>query len=119
MSTMPRNDGAAANALAEVTLAVEGMTCSACATRLEGALGQAPGIRRAAVNFALERADVSYDPARISPAGVAQVVVHAGFQVPRQSFSFPIGGMTCSACSTKKNRRSPTAPFRRPARSGR
>jgi len=86
---------------AQVSLPVQGMTCSACATRLEGALAQASGVRSANVNFALERADVSFDPATTSAAGVAEVVTRAGFQVPQQSFSFPIGGMTCSACSTR------------------
>ncbi|WKZ13454.1 MAG: heavy metal translocating P-type ATPase [Gammaproteobacteria bacterium] len=84
-----------------VGLAVEGMTCGACATRLEGALAQAPGVVRASVNFALERADVEFDPGKTSAAGVAEAVVHAGFRVPMQSFSFPIVGMTCSACSTR------------------
>jgi Cu+-exporting ATPase len=84
-----------------VDLPVQGMTCSACATRLQDALAHAPGIRKASVNFALERADVSFDPGATSAAGVAAAVVRAGFQVPQQSFSFPVGGMTCSACSTR------------------
>jgi Cu+-exporting ATPase len=84
-----------------VDLPIRGMTCSACATRLEGALAQVPGIRSATVNFALERADVAFDPAETSPAGVAEAVKRAGFEVPQQSFSFPVGGMTCSACATR------------------
>lgn len=84
-----------------VDLPVRGMTCSACATRLEGALRQAPGVQRASVNFALERADVTFDPARTSAAAVAEAIVRAGFEVPRESFAFPVGGMTCSACSTR------------------
>jgi Cu+-exporting ATPase len=77
------------------------MTCGACAARLEGALLQAPGILSASVNFALERADVDFDPAQTSAAGVADAVSRAGFGVPQQSFSFPIAGMTCSACSAR------------------
>jgi copper ion binding protein len=86
---------------ARVDLPVAGMTCGACAVRLEGALGKAPGVRQASVNFALERAAVSFDPAQTSAAGVAEAVTRAGFTVPRQSWSFPIVGMTCSACSTR------------------
>jgi Cu+-exporting ATPase len=82
-----------------VDLPVRGMTCSACATRLEGALSQAPGVHRATVNFALERADVAFDPQATSAGALAEVVVRAGFEVPQETFSFPIGGMTCSACS--------------------
>jgi len=82
-----------------IDLPIQGMTCGACAVRLEGALGQVPGIRQATVNFALERADVTFDPAATSAAGVAEAVTRAGFAVPAQAFSFGIGGMTCSACS--------------------
>jgi Cu+-exporting ATPase len=84
-----------------VGLPVRGMTCGACATRLEGALARAPGVRRASVNFALERADVDFDPAETNAAAVAEAVTRAGFQVPEQRFSFPVRGMTCSACSTR------------------
>ncbi len=84
-----------------VGLSVEGMTCGACATRLEGALSQAPGVLRASVNFALERADVDFDPGQTSAAGVAEAVTRAGFKVPQQSYSFPVVGMTCSACATR------------------
>ena len=78
--------------------AVEGMTCSACATRLEKALAQVAGISTATVNFALERADVEFDPAQTGPDRVADAIVKAGFQVPAERFSMPIEGMTCSAC---------------------
>ncbi len=87
--------------LVTVGLPVGGMTCSACATRLEKALGMASGVRRANVNFALERADVTFDPQAVDAAGVADVIVKAGFQVPEEQFSFPIEGMTCSACVTR------------------
>ncbi len=101
MNAMPQPAGASKTATDHVSLPVQGMTCSACATRLEGALARAPGIRSAAVNFALERADVSFDATQTSAAAVAETVVRAGFQVGQQSFSFPIDGMTCSACSTR------------------
>ncbi|MFQ5635455.1 MAG: heavy metal translocating P-type ATPase [Gammaproteobacteria bacterium] len=78
---------------------VEGMTCSACATRLEKALTRATGIADAAVNFALERAAVSFDPEQTSVDEIAAVVNKAGFDVAEESFSFGVGGMTCSACA--------------------
>ncbi|MCC7257590.1 MAG: copper-translocating P-type ATPase [Gammaproteobacteria bacterium] len=101
MSAVPQSADLRGAAGGQVSLPVAGMTCSACATRLEGALARAPGVRDAAVNFALERADVRFDPAATSAAAVADAVVRAGFQVPAQSFSFPVGGMTCSACAPR------------------
>ena len=41
---------------------VEGMTCAACATRIERGLSRLPGVESAAVNFASGRAAVQYDP---------------------------------------------------------
>src|SRR5262245_23502769 len=46
-----------------VDLSVTGMTCAACARRIEKQLSKAPGVRHASVNFATSRATVEYDPA--------------------------------------------------------
>lgn len=45
-----------------VDLPITGMTCAACVNRVEKSLQQAPGVRRAGVNFATSRATVEYDP---------------------------------------------------------
>jgi copper chaperone CopZ len=42
-----------------VVLDIGGMTCAVCATRVEAALQQVPGVAQATVNLALERADVA------------------------------------------------------------
>ena len=80
-------------------LPVSGMTCSACATRLQKALARAPGIHSAAVNFATERADVVFDPGTVNAASIADAVAKAGFEVRREHFSLGVKGMTCSACA--------------------
>ena len=87
--------------LARVALPVRGMTCGACATRLEKALRLVPGVSETAVNFAVERADIAYDPAQLAVPAIAEAIVRAGFEVPTEAFSFAIEGMTCSACSTR------------------
>jgi Cu+-exporting ATPase len=93
-----------ADAPLRLDLPVAGMTCSACATRLEKALGMVPGISSASVNFAVERASVAYDPARIAPPAIAQAITNAGFSVRTEAYSFPIEGMTCSACAGRVER---------------
>ena len=85
----------------ETHLQVGGMTCSACAARLEKALSRATGISDAAVNFALERADVLFDTQQTGLSDIAAVIRSAGFKVSEQAFSFPVEGMTCSACSNR------------------
>ena len=83
----------------QASLPVQGMTCGACAVRLEKALTRATGISEAVVNFALERANVSFDPQQTDVAKIADVVGKAGFNVGEDTYSFGISGMTCSACS--------------------
>jgi Cu+-exporting ATPase len=62
-----------------LSLAVQGMTCAACVWRIEEAVKDVPGVRKAAVNLATERAQVSFDPERVSPAVIAQAVSNAGY----------------------------------------
>ena len=85
--------------LNQASLPVQGMTCGACAVRLEKALGRATGINEAAVNFALERANVSFDPQQTDVTKIADVVSKAGFNVGEDAHSFGVSGMTCSACA--------------------
>jgi len=45
---------------ARADLAIEGMTCAACAGRIQRALGRLDGVEDAQVNFATGRATVLY-----------------------------------------------------------
>ena len=49
-------------ATAEKTLQITGMTCAACANRIEKGLSKIEGVEKANVNFALERSTIVYDP---------------------------------------------------------
>jgi Cu+-exporting ATPase len=88
----------------KLRLPIEGMTCAACATRLEKALSRVPGISAATVNFALEQADVTVDPDQLTPADVAAAVGRAGFSVPDETIDFALDGMTCAACATRSEK---------------
>ena len=56
-----------------------GMHCAACARRIERALGKAPGVASATVNFATTRASVSFDPARTDLPTLRAAVRKAGY----------------------------------------
>ncbi|MFN2455368.1 MAG: heavy metal translocating P-type ATPase [Pyrinomonadaceae bacterium] len=45
-----------------IDLPITGMTCAACARRIERKLSKTPGVSRVGVNFATSRATVEYDP---------------------------------------------------------
>ena len=46
-----------------IDLPITGMSCVACANRIEKSLNKSAGVRKANVNFATSRATVEYDPA--------------------------------------------------------
>ena len=60
---------------------VEGMTCGACASRVQSALDAADGVLDARVNFASSRATVLHDGS-IDDANLRRVVEQAGYSAP-------------------------------------
>ena len=62
-----------------VTIPVEGMTCSACQVRIQSALQQEPGVDTADVNVMLAHATVRFDPTRLSPARLVEVIQATGY----------------------------------------
>jgi P-type Cu+ transporter len=60
---------------------IGGMHCAACANRNERALKSLPGVRDAAVNFALRSARVEFDPTMVSERALYDAVAGNGFQV--------------------------------------
>jgi P-type Cu+ transporter len=63
----------------ETTLVLEGMTCAACAARIERSLKKVPGVDVAAVNLATERGTVTYHPQQVDVAGLIGAVEKAGY----------------------------------------
>jgi Cu+-exporting ATPase len=49
------------------TLDIEGMSCAACAAAVEKSLNRTPGVQSALVNYATEKATISYTPTRAMP----------------------------------------------------
>ena len=59
-------------------LAISGMTCAACSSRLERVLNQLPGVE-ARVNLATEKTRLRYTPGQASPDDLVAAVARAGF----------------------------------------
>jgi P-type Cu+ transporter len=85
-------------------LPVEGMTCSSCAGRVEKSLNRLGGVE-ATVNFATERASVSFDPNRVQPEQLVAAVEAAGY-----SASLPASGAEEAAAVGRPD---PTEDLRR------
>ena len=63
----------------KITLAVGGMTCAACVSHIEHALGNVEGVLTAGVNLATERASVEYVPGVAAVSDMRHAVEDAGY----------------------------------------
>lgn len=68
---------------------IEGMTCQACASRIEKVLNKKDFIESAGVNFASEEAQVVFDGSRTSAADIAEIIKKTGFDASEKTDSLP------------------------------
>ena len=80
-----------------VSLAIEGMSCASCVSRVERALSAVPGVTQAQVNLATERADVRLDgpPDR---AALVRAIHDVGYEVRASRIELGVKGMSCASC---------------------
>ncbi|WP_317128735.1 heavy metal translocating P-type ATPase [Hymenobacter fodinae] len=77
----PAQPAAPAGGTETATLNIEGMTCASCSNFVEKALSRTPGVQRATVNLASEKATIEYLPGQIDRAGLKAAVEQAGYGV--------------------------------------
>lgn len=120
---IPRDAQDAKPRFSTTTLAVEGMTCGACTSAVEGGLKEVRGVKSINVSLLSERAVVEHDASVITPEQLADIIEDRGFgatvletstpqDVPRGSLedadatsrlmntTVSIDGMTCGACTS-------------------
>ena len=85
----------------EANLQITGMTCAACATRIEKGLNKMDGVEQATVNLALEKSTIKYDSSKLSEVDFEKKIEALGYGVVKQKTEFDITGMTCAACATR------------------
>lgn len=105
------------------TFDINGMSCAACAARIEKAVRSLPGVDDASVNFAAEVLTVDFDADIITTSDIEAAVRQAGYSAtihgggvdeetvvsangePSESgvktVTLPVRGMTCAACSAR------------------
>ena len=81
------------------TLPVTGMTCANCALNIDRSLHKIEGVIHANVNFATERATISFDPDKIQLAEIIKQIQDAGYGVATTTVEIPVTGMTCANCA--------------------
>src|SRR5699024_1188169 len=60
---------------------ISGMTCAACATKIEKGIGKMDGVSSANVNFALETISVTYNDKEVQPSDMLAKVKKLGYEL--------------------------------------
>jgi Cu+-exporting ATPase len=63
-----------------VTIPIGGMTCAACAQRVEKAIKKLAGVASVSVNFATEKATVAYDPHAVRLSEIKRTIEKTGYE---------------------------------------
>lgn len=129
VSPRPDNmDGAFADAAQDApkyvgtVVAIEGMTCGACTSAIEGAFKDVAGVKNFSISLLSERAVIDHDPTVLSAEQIAEMIEERGFdatvvetqelEVEKKSgpattsktnqaiTTVGIEGMTCGACTS-------------------
>ena len=89
------------------TIRISGMSCAACAARVEKVLNNLEGIKNAAVNLAVEKAVVEYDNNIISIEDIIDAIKKLGYDAVSEqadtisSAVLKVSGMSCAACAAR------------------
>ena len=83
------------------SLGIVGMSCTSCAQSIEKALKEHVGVEQANVNFASEKAYLTYDPKVTNKKGLIETVRATGYdaRLETKKTIIKIGGMTCASCA--------------------
>lgn len=91
----------------QLKLAVKGMNCAACSSRIEKVVGGMEGVDKASVNLAAETMELTWEESEQSFEEIAERVKAMGFELIPEDESetvrldLTLGGMHCASCSTR------------------
>lgn len=89
------------------SLKITGMSCAACAARIEKGLNKLDGVSQANVNFAVEKATIEYEDSTVNTDKFEETIQKLGYGIIKEnvekenSVELKISGMSCAACSAK------------------
>lgn len=80
---------------------IGGMTCSACANRVERGIKKMEGMKDASVNFTTETLTVSFDENKVASNEIEKKVEALGYSVIKniKTHTYRVEGMTCAVCA--------------------
>ncbi len=84
--------------LIHTSLPIHGMTCASCVHHVQQALQSIKGVFEVSVNLATETASLAFDPTIATTEALTHAIQEAGYEIPLQTQSLKISGMTCASC---------------------
>lgn len=90
--------------LKKVSFKIDGMSCASCANKIERSLRALRGVHEANVNFAAEKATVTFEPEQAKMSDFVKTVNDLGYKVATDKVSLKISGMSCASCAAKIER---------------
>jgi P-type Cu+ transporter len=88
----------------KITLPIAGMTCANCAMNIERGMKKLHGVTDAGVNFASEKASISFDPQTLTLKDLVDNIHGSGFTVAAAKIELPVTGMSCANCAANIER---------------
>ncbi|MGP1716442.1 MAG: heavy metal translocating P-type ATPase [Methylophilus sp.] len=85
------------DAIQNISLPIEGMTCASCVGRVEAALAKVPGVESVSVNLTTERATIHVTE-EVNRTALIEAVHKVGYEVPTSKIELNVIGMTCASC---------------------
>ena len=83
----------------ELIIPIVGMHCANCANTVSRSLKRLPGVDAANVSYANERAVITYDPKRVTPDQMIEMIKSIGYGAALTEVDLPVAGMTCNNCA--------------------
>jgi Cu+-exporting ATPase len=86
------------NQIQKLHLPVNGMTCQNCASHVDAALRNLPGVSDVKVDLETKQAYLSYDLSVTDIPEILEAVMDAGYSVPTNEITLQVSGMSCVSC---------------------
>ena len=83
----------------QVTLPITGMHCTNCSDTIARDLRKLDGVAAANVNYATEKATITFDPSVLDEGAVIKKIKDIGYGVATGEIELPITGMNCVNCA--------------------
>jgi Cu+-exporting ATPase len=87
--------------LKKAELPITGMSCASCVAKIEKGLSKMSGIVDAKVNFATEKATITFDPSRVTMGDFVASIKDLGYEAGVEKITLPVHGMSCASCVKK------------------